>query len=435
MSKTFEYQVIDEKRDVKVLFFTYDQNEAIEYLVSTILNGIQTAQSLGLNVKNIDLSNFRVDIIEKRYFRSVKRESLRIDDYAIVSSTGTPVAHSAETVDILRTIKKTATIQMERTKNNVDKAPEKQTSQQSVSSLLQNALNSFGIKKPIEKLDNERKIPKIIDDPASKKDIDDSLPKRDDHISESESEEDTDITEDFAESEVSTIQLDEEFDNPEDLLDVVDLLEAQKNESKDRLTKIKKNLEFDQDNLCEFNYEASMIKHDIERIKDRSEMEKRVFESEKNFTYPKIKDDIVKGRSDPCDIPDMFIKKYPVYEYMDKNNLLDKDDAFEIYQSLYYEIHGDSEEEENNENNNIDDDYLKYKTEYYKYLDEESKIQKKNNKPLEDILNELDKQEAELDSKNEYFDTTNEDSDNSEEEFSEEEPDDLVANDYVDNMD
>ena len=47
----------------------------------------------------------------------------------------------------------------------------------------------------------------------------------------------------------------------------------------------------------------------------------------------------------------MFAQQYNLYQYMDKHDLLDNDNAFDIYQDLYKSMYGNNEDDHDEDNN------------------------------------------------------------------------------------
>ena len=158
----------------------------------------------------------------------------------------------------------------------------------------------------------------------------------------------------------------ENIEDPEQLLEMVEELKKAKDESKDSLKELKKRLKKDSLNLSEYNFQVTKIRQDLEREKERLQSEQNVFESERRFTYPKIREHIELGESSKEDIPEMFLDKYPIFEYMEENDLLYKENAFEIYKSLYKDLHGDTEEESEESN----EEYVPHNV---NYLNEEER--------------------------------------------------------------
>lgn len=434
MINNYEYQVIDEKRDVKVLHFSNNLELALEYMTGIILSGLTTAKSLGIKFNKIDMSSFHIDVVKKTLYTRNKIDSYKIgNDYKFISESKKEVNHSENIMNNLSNIKiiinNKCIIKKENFKCNnnisnevnINNNNNEENKKHSVSSLLEESLNLLKNKQNTENnIKKERYIPlKLSKNKNNNENNNESILNSDisensDDLDDSNNSEDSNYlenshnVEDFSDTEsissISTINEDE-IDDPNKLLDIINALEDKKKNSESELKKIKNKINFDLENLKEYNYEKSYIKNNLNKEKEEQEIAKRIFESEKNYTYPKIKKDIEENRSSENNIPSIFLSKYSIYEYMDNNNLLEDDDAFDIFQSLYNKVIKSNKEKEDNTNNDEHEIYDEKKSDEFiphnvHYLDEENKKKylkkKQRTQPLEDILTELDNKEKEL---------------------------------------
>jgi len=439
------YAVFDSSSDYELIFTSNNLNEACEYLVGSILKSLKLCSSMEIPITNPNFSNFRIDVL-KMGLNTRKTDTIYLDDFLLVSENNQLINHNGSILQELQEMKDLCKGKIKsRTKNNKNLnqcnkqkfmnmqqrinmetgSPQKQggNKKNSITSgydFLKNR-KSIKIENPEvkEEIPKNRLIPDVLEEQKrmekeqkrmEKENLKDSnleiassyssLDSVSDLSSDIEDFEDNNsVSSEFLDSELVNIE------DPEQLLEMVEELKKAKDLSKDSLKELKKKLKKDSLNLSEYNFQVTKIRHDLEREKERLRSEENVFESERRFTYPKIKHHIESGESSKEDIPDMFLDKYPIFEYMEENDLLFNENAFEIYKSLYRDLHGDSEEEE-----------LKEKEEYVphniNYMNNEEKMkfinsyknkqfENKKVKPLDDILNDLDKLEQE-DSNNSY---------------------------------
>ena len=95
-----------------------------------------------------------------------------------------------------------------------------------------------------------------------------------------------------------------------------------------------------EEEITKINYEKRMLK----KMNDKIEQEKSVFNSEKEYTYPKIYKIFSDDKGNFENIPQMFLNKFIVFLYMEgkdsmcnqiRTNILSKNDSFPIYKLLY----------------------------------------------------------------------------------------------------
>ena len=139
--------------------------------------------------------------------------------------------------------------------------------------------------------------------------------------------------------------------------------------------------------------------------KHREEESKRIFQSDKDV-YKKIRTNIKEGKFNEDKIPELFNKKYPIFKFMDENELLDKDDEYSLYLSFFEEIYP-SKKKNNNESYIPHDINYRSKEEQDAYIrlecnqcsDEiEDFLYKKGTvPPLDEILKELDQTDSDSD--------------------------------------
>lgn len=74
---------------------------------------------------------------------------------------------------------------------------------------------------------------------------------------------------------------------------------------------------------------------ELRRLKERAEERQRVFESERDVTYIRIKDQLETTEMTEDNIPLMFVDKYPIFKLLDAENILHTDEDYEMYCNLY----------------------------------------------------------------------------------------------------
>ena len=96
----------------------------------------------------------------------------------------------------------------------------------------------------------------------------------------------------------------------------------------------------------------------MKRVEQEKEEERfRIFESDKRV-YDKIKIDITKEKISENNIPELFATKYPIFKFMDLNNLLNTDNDYDTYKSLYDNIKG--------QESNTKEEYIPHNVHYPK---------------------------------------------------------------------
>lgn len=85
----------------------------------------------------------------------------------------------------------------------------------------------------------------------------------------------------------------------------------------------------DPDNNIKLHDEKRLRKLEKEKIAERN----RIYESDLN-TYYKIKEAVTEGRCSENSLPELFINKYPIFKFMDLNNLFD-DNQMDVFTKLY----------------------------------------------------------------------------------------------------
>jgi hypothetical protein len=74
---------------------------------------------------------------------------------------------------------------------------------------------------------------------------------------------------------------------------------------------------------------------ELRKLVEKEEETRRVFQSEINVTYHRIKESIEEGTLTEETIPPMFAQKYPIFKFLDTENLIDDENVYDIYCELF----------------------------------------------------------------------------------------------------
>ena len=179
------------------------------------------------------------------------------------------------------------------------------------------------------KLSND-KLPITTYKKIKKEKLFDDLQVDTETCSDSELETDSEIE---TESEIETDSGSEsEIDSESEIIDEHDLSPTSEtmNQLKNTITEVKKT----EEKYVELMADISDQKKEIERIKNREVERKRIFVADKGV-YKRFKFSIAQKTMTPDSIPYQFCAKFPIFDYMEKNKLLNKQDEYEIYILLF----------------------------------------------------------------------------------------------------
>lgn len=123
-------------------------------------------------------------------------------------------------------------------------------------------------------------------------------------------------------------------------------LEALKNKEKNELSNLKQNIDKELDTFSQQCNDLGDVRRNHKRNKDREEQRKNRFIANTE-AYAKIKEDIMAGKLQENKISEsiVFKEEYPIFKFMDQNDLLDKDDSYDIYLSIYDEMYVETKPE------------------------------------------------------------------------------------------
>ena len=182
--------------------------------------------------------------------------------------------------------------------------------------------------------------------------------------------------------------------NIDQVKDTLDNLVHLKKTNKVALDNLEQKKNNDEKNYVEYKYNINCDEHKLKKIKEKKENNVRIFLSDRDFTYKKIKENIDNGTVYEADIPGMFVEKYPIFKYMDENNILFGENAYDIYNELYYNIHSESESNSDEKQNS---DYVPHNVHYLEE-DQKKKYMGKLNSQQNDGIFVKNKQVESLDS-------------------------------------
>jgi len=208
--------------------------------------------------------------------------------------------------------------------------------------------------------------------------------------------------------------------NEESLKQTMDSLQKLKKQEIEKLDELKKTVENDMENFSELYNDHNNKKRDLRKTKEKEKENRNKFDANKE-AYVRMKNHIVEGKLEESKISELFSKEYPIFKFLDQQNLLDKEDNYITYMNLYNEMYPndpDKEEEYVPHNINYLDDQEKQKLDSHQkdpideFLDKnvptegfpclEKTLEKINNcefqnkpikkyPPIEEILENLDK--------------------------------------------
>lgn len=196
-----------------------------------------------------------------------------------------------------------------------------------------------------------------------------------------------------------------EITDPTDLEKQMELLKKKKEEENQKLEELKNVHNEKLEKFSNFTNDHGDKKRMVRADKERATEKRRIFESDKE-TYQKIKADIEKGKIKKEKISELFTDKYEIFSIMEEYNLLDKENEYAEYMSLYEEIYPPpptpvkEEYIPHNINYLNEEEQAKYKKVNQENTPESQEINKTNPDqtnqkipPLSEILESVDKDE------------------------------------------
>jgi len=126
--------------------------------------------------------------------------------------------------------------------------------------------------------------------------------------------------------------------SPIDLKHKIDELYEFKKIEQEKLDNLTKINQKHQENFTNFCNKIGNKKRKLKKNIEKENEKRNKFEANKE-AYKKIKQDIADNKLVENDISILFKNEYPLYKFMDNNNLLDKPDEFNIYSNIYDKLY------------------------------------------------------------------------------------------------
>jgi hypothetical protein len=131
---------------------------------------------------------------------------------------------------------------------------------------------------------------------------------------------------------------DEEKPDPNELLKMIQNLTELKNKENERLEKLKEIADKEEEKLSALGNELGDKRREHFKNKEKEEENKNMFIANKKAYYL-IKRDIEDQKITESNISVLFKDYYPIYKFMDRNQLLDTDDEYVQYVNIYNELY------------------------------------------------------------------------------------------------
>jgi hypothetical protein len=123
-----------------------------------------------------------------------------------------------------------------------------------------------------------------------------------------------------------------------ELLKIMSDLTEQKKKENEKLEQLKKQTENNEEQLCKMNDNLNDKKREHFKNKEKEEENKNVYIANKKAYYL-IKQDIKTNKINEQTIPILFKDVYPIYKFMDERKLLNIDDEYVHYVTIFNELY------------------------------------------------------------------------------------------------
>lgn len=124
----------------------------------------------------------------------------------------------------------------------------------------------------------------------------------------------------------------------DDIKKTIDELKKMKEVEANKLEELKKKHTEDTEKFADLHNKLGDKRRELRKEVEREEERRRVFQADKQ-AYKKMKQHISEKKLEEANISELFINKYPIFKFMDGNNLLDTPNDYIVYSSLYNEMH------------------------------------------------------------------------------------------------
>lgn len=155
-----------------------------------------------------------------------------------------------------------------------------------------------------------------------------------DNMSEPCTDSDTDTESDIETiTNVVDVKNVENIENPDELKKKIDELLNMKKQIETEIKNEEKTIKKTEEKFAELAADISDQKREIQRIHSRESQRQQIYQQDRKL-YDRFKFEISQGLPESS-IPEHFILKYPVFKYLDQNNLLDKNHDYETFVLLF----------------------------------------------------------------------------------------------------
>jgi hypothetical protein len=258
----------------------------------------------------------------------------------ISQTAGTPrrvIPRRKNILEMQRDLERTRTLNQAKTERIKKQKPVNK--EKSVDDLLKDASNALVKSTTLNKDGTDsRLIPDVPD-----QEYDDSNDDTNDDSNDDGNDDDEDTNEEKFGDRRDNTELECGYTS-KDLEKQIDKISQIRDQEVENIQGMKEQLNEDIDNLCNYNFNVSGDNLNIRKRKEQDEEHLKIFESERRFTYNKMKTRIEKGKLQEWNIPPFFMAKFRIYKYMDENDLLYHDNAYGIYVKLLDELIDEKEE-------------------------------------------------------------------------------------------
>lgn len=160
-------------------------------------------------------------------------------------------------------------------------------------------------------------------------------------------------------------------DNVDEIDDKLDILRKKmeklidvRDEQSDNNYSMKESIEKQRNKLDDFVLDKiTEEKHKIKREEEKKEANRKVFRHDKKV-YRLIKEDIENGKINEDDIPVLFESKYPIFEFMDSNDMITLNDEHDEHEFMSYCEFYDDAYPEIKEEQNKQSEYVPHNLHY-----------------------------------------------------------------------
>jgi hypothetical protein len=126
-----------------------------------------------------------------------------------------------------------------------------------------------------------------------------------------------------------------------EMKEIIKLLEQEKENAMKEVKKEEKKHEKEEDTAVNYNTELNDLKREIYKEKEKEKERINIFNAGKT-SYRRISSDLEEGKID--DVPLMFQDKYHIYKFMDERDILDEENDYETYITIFNKMYPPKED-------------------------------------------------------------------------------------------